>query len=224
MAVTTTCAAAYNPAINPTDFTTAQGRPNRIGNPYLPLPPGTTWTYRGEEDNDPEVDVVSVTHQTKAILGVTTTVVQDTVSIDGTLAEATSDWYAQDDRGAVWYFGEDSKEYDSHGHVTSAAGSWQAGVKGAKPGVVMEARPAVGDTYRQEFAKGEAEDMATVLSLSERVTVPVGSFANVVETKDFSCIESEQEHKFFAPGVGMIRSEIVKAGNERLLLASVKRS
>ena len=108
----------------------------------------------------------------------------------------------------MWYFGEDTKEYDTSGNVISTAGSFQAGANGAKAGIAMKAQPRAGDAYRQEFAPGIAEDMATVQSLSRNVTVRYGSFNdnNVLETKDSSCLGSGLgvERKYYAPGVGFV--------------------
>ena len=121
---------------------------------------------------------------------------------DGNLTEKTFDYYAQDKKGNVWYFGEDTKEYEN-GKVVSTKGSWEAGVDGAKPGFIMQADPKVGETYRQEYYEGEAEDMAKVLSLSESVTVPYGSFDQVLVTKEWTPLEPGLvEHKYYAPGVG----------------------
>jgi hypothetical protein len=166
-------------------------------------------------------DVVHVTHQTRTIQGVPAIAVRDQLTIDGRLAELTFDWYAQDRQGNVWYLGEDSEEYGKKGKV-STKGSWEPGVGGAKPGIIMEAQPKVRDTYRQEYARREAEDMATVLSLTEHVTVPYGSFDNVLQTREFSCIERGAEHKYYAPGVGDVLEVSVRGGHERLELKEIK--
>jgi hypothetical protein len=216
------CAADYDPVVDPANFTDEQGRPNQIDNTYLPLRSGTTFVYEGTEDGEPLRDVLEVTRRTKTIIGVTTTVVRDRVLLDGTLLEETFDWYAQDDRGNVWYFGEDSKDFDTEGNVISTHGSWKAGVDGAKPGVVMKAEPMSGDTYRQEYAPGVAEDMASVLSRSKRVTVPLGSFDDVLQTKDFTCLEAGNEHKYYAPGVGLVQAIVLSGGSEQIELVSVE--
>jgi hypothetical protein len=216
------CAAPYDPVIDPTDFINAHGRPNSIDNTYFPLRPGTTFVYDGAKDGEPQHDVFAVTRDTKVIVGVTTVVVHDTVLINGILEEDTFDWFAQDDQGNVWYFGEDTKEYDAQGNVISTTGSWEAGVNGAKPGIVMEAHPSAGDTYRQEFA-ADAQDMATVLSRSKHVTVAYGSFDRVVQTKEFSCIEAGSDHKYYAPGVGLVLVVAVSGGDERLELVTVSK-
>jgi len=193
-----------------------------IDNRFLPLEPGTTFIYREKADGETNRDVVAVTNQTKTILGVETVVVRDTATdAKGDLVEDTLDWYGQDKAGNVWYFGEDTKEY-KNGHVATTKGSWQAGVKGAKPGIVMEANPHPGNTYRQECASGVAEDAAKVLRLGESVTVPFGTFHNVLVTKDYTLLDSTVEHKQYAPCIGFVRSEMVKGGKEVAVLVDVQ--
>ena len=89
-----------------------------IDNPYTTLTPGTTFTYESVTEEGTEEDIVVVTNETKEILGVTATVVRDTVTLDGELIEDTFDWFAQDKEGNVWYLGEDTKEYEN-GEVVS---------------------------------------------------------------------------------------------------------
>src|SRR4051794_39862183 len=127
-----------------------------IDNPWMPWPRGTTWVFTGKTEDGTERTVVTVTDKTKVVQGVRTVVVHDVVHVDGKLLEDTDDWYAQDTAGNVWYFGEDTKEYD--GAKVDTSGSWEAGVDGAKAGIVMLAEPAPGKAYRQEYDKGEAED------------------------------------------------------------------
>jgi hypothetical protein len=196
----------YNPIINPADFVAT------INNTYFPLTPGTTYIYEGTTEKGNEHNEVYVTSNTKVILDVTCVEVRDTVTVDGNLVEDTLDWYAQDTAGNVWYFGENAVEYED-GLVVGLGGSWIAGVDGAKPGIIMEASPNVDDLYRQEFALGEAEDMAQVLSLSESVTVSYGSFTNCLETKEFSPLEPDAvENKFYAQGIGNIQTVDVVNG------------
>lgn len=206
----------YAPVINPADFVSG------VDNPYFPLKPGATLVYEGKTEKGNEHNEVAVLPETKVILGVTCVVVSDTVTVDGTLEEATIDWYAQDEQGNVWYFGEDSKEYEN-GKVVSTKGSWEAGVNGAQPGIVMEAHPAVGDTYRQEYYKGEAEDMAQVLSLTESATVPYGSYTDLVMTKDWSALETGNvEHKYYARGIGFILTQAVGGNGGQLSLVAIR--
>ena len=131
---------AYAPHIEPADFTT------KIDNEYFPLKPGTTFVYEGAAERGE----MTVTHDTKKVMGVECVVVDDRAWEDGKLIERTYDWFAQDKQGTVWYFGEDTKEYEN-GKVVSTKGSWEAGVDGAKPGIIMHADPKVGQSYRQEY-------------------------------------------------------------------------
>lgn len=201
-------------SIDPADFS------GTVDNPYFLLEPGTTYVYESE-DGTTRIEVV-VTSETKVIQGVTCVVVRDTVTEDGALVEDTFDWYAEDNEGNVWYFGEDTKEYED-GEVVSTAGSWQAGMSGAVPGIIMEADPKVGDRYQQEYLKGEAEDMAEVLAVDESVSVPFGSFTDVLKTKEWTPLEpAVEEEKLYAPGVGLVKVEVVKGGSgiEQLIQVS----
>lgn len=203
--------------VDPNDFV------REIDNPYLPLEPGTRLTYEGRGAEGAEEIVVEVTDETRKILGVTVTVVRDTVSRDGEVVEDTRDWFAQDREGNVWYFGEDSKELEN-GEVVSTEGSWEAGKDGARPGMVMKADPQVGDVYDQERAPGVAEDKGEVLSLDESVTVPYGSYDKVLKTKDTNPLEPDVvEHKFYAKGVGLLKEQEVKGGKDQAELVSVDR-
>jgi hypothetical protein len=194
--------------------------PLNIDNKYFPLKPGTTFIYKGTQEGDPTRDTIAVTNNVKVIDGVTTRVTHDTLYVKGVLSEFTDDWYAQDDSGNVWYMGEFTTDLSNSG---SHEGSWQAGVKGAKAGIIMEAQPKIGDTYQQEFAKGVAEDKATVLSLNEKVCVPYGCFSNVLKTKDFSPLEpSIVENKFYAQNTGDIREVSVQGESDESNLAQIK--
>ncbi len=206
---------SYNPVINPANFVA------EVDNQYFPLTPGTTFIYEGETEDGTERNEVYITHQTKEILGITCIVVSDRVWVDDELVEETSDLYAQDKDGNVWYFGEDSKEYED-GAVISTEGSWKAGVDDAKPGIIMKANPQVGDSYRQEYYEDEAEDMGEVLSLSESVTVPYGSYQKCLKTKDWTPLESDViEHKYYAPGVGFVKEIMVEGGSETIELIAI---
>ena len=186
-----------------------------IDNPYFPLTPGTTFFYRGESEGVPTRIETTVTFDTKVILGVTTTVVHDQAFEKGVLVEDTFDWYAQDVDGNVWYFGEDTKELDKDGNVISTEGSWEAGVDGAEPGIIMEANPQVGDRYHQEFYRGVAEDQAKVLQLDASICVRYGCFDNVLVTKEWTRLDpGVVDNKYYAPGVGFIYEINVKGGDE----------
>ena len=201
-----------------------EASPRPIDNPYLPLAPGSRWVCR-ETDTDGGVQrvVVKVTRRTKRIAtGVTARVVRDTVTEQGRLVEDTFDWYAQDRRGNVWYLGEDTKDYEK-GKVVSTAGSWEAGVNGARAGIAMPARPRPGLQYRQEHAPGAAEDTARVLSLDDQAEVPAGHFKRVLLTKDWNPLEPKVlEYKLYARGVGLVLALGVSGGGGREELLSFK--
>ena len=191
-----------------------------VDNPYMPWIPGTRWVFEGVSDGRHERNVVEVTDRTKAVMGVTTTVVHDQVFSDGELAEDTFDWYAQDSAGNVWYFGEDTAEY-KNGSVTSREGSWEAGVDGAQPGIVMLANPTVGERYHQEFRKGEAEDVGEVIALGKSVSVPYGDLNEVLVTADTTPLEPQiLEHKFYASGIGVVVERVISGGQEISRLVS----
>ncbi len=210
--------APYHPTIDPANFSEV------VNNPYFTLTPGTTFIYRSHDDEGMEINKVTVTDQTKKVMGVTTCVVWDRVWRNGELIEETYDWYAQDKEGNVWYFGEASLEHKK-GTVASTKGSWEAGVKGAQPGIVMHAHPRPGGSYRQEYKKGEAEDMGQVLSAKETVTVPAGTYKNCVKTQDWSAIEAGNiEHKYYSNEVGNVVLETESHDKKRLELFEVTRT
>ena len=187
--------AGYNPTLVAADFS------SKIDNKYLPFTPGTAYQHVDSDGNIVETTVLS---DTKLIVGVTCVVVHDTNKTPaGHLNEDTFDYYAQDKEGNVWYFGEDTKAYV--GNQVSTEGTWQAGDHCALPGIVMKANPKVGDSYRQEYLPGHAEDQAEVVSISETVTVPYGTFANCIETKEHTALApGDVENKYYCPGLGEV--------------------
>ena len=202
-------------AVNPSDFV------SHVDNPYYPLVPGTTSHFEGSVDR---IDIIFVTHEIKVICGVRCTVVRDRAIVNGLLSEDTFDWYAQDKAGNVWLFGEGSSHFDASGTVITTAGSWEAGVNGAAPGMIMPANPQVNQTYRQELAPGVAEDMATVLALDARVEVPFGTFFNCMQTRDFSPLNPGQaELNYYAPGIGLVRTVQTEGGDEWFELGGITR-
>jgi hypothetical protein len=209
------------PTFDPCNFS----NPQIVDNSYFSLTPGTTFTYQSETEEGTEKNIVIVTNETKEILGITTTVVWDRVWLDEELIEETFDWYAQDKEGNVWYMGEDSKEYEN-GKVVSTEGSWEAGVDGAKPGIIMEANPQVGDSYRQEYYPGHAEDAAKVVSLNETVTVPFGTFTDCLQTRDVNLLDPtlDEEDKYYCTNVGGVTLEVAIDSGERAELIDFQQS
>ena len=203
----------YHPKLDPAGFVAV------IDNPYLPLEPGSSWVYEGTVDNQRQRIEVVVRPERKKIMGIQATVVRDTVfGADGKPTEVTTDWFAQDASGNVWYLGEDSKDVEN-GKVTSTKGSWLAGVHGARPGITMLAAPIQGKAYRQEFFPGEAEDMAKVVSLGASARVAAGSYDKLVATREWTPLEPKNvEDKFYAPGVGNVLVELTSGEHGRMEL------
>ena len=196
----------------------------RVDNPWFPLTPGTTFVYRGVKDGKAARDVFKVLRTTKTIQGVRCTSVRDRLYLAGRLEERTTDWYAQDLRGNVWYFGEATAELDRAGHVTSTEGTWQAGRNGARAGIYMPAHPRVGQTGRQEYYKGHAEDHFAVVSVRASVSVPYLSSTRAVLTKEWTPLEpGTLDHKYYVRGVGTVKEVTVKGPLERDVLLSVRR-
>jgi hypothetical protein len=218
-AVPASTGGAYSPAIDPANFVA------KVDNRYFPLKPGTSLRYSGVSDDGVtrQTDVVLVTNRKKQVLGVDCTVVRDTVSEQGKPVERTYDWYAQDKQGNVWYFGEDSRS-PRHGRFVKDKDSWESGVDGAKPGIIMEGKPKRGDAYRQEYYVGHAEDQARVLGGGRVVRTPYRRFARTLVTVERSALEpGAREKKYYAAGVGEIKSKVVKGGREAFALVSVRR-
>ncbi|MCA9821555.1 MAG: hypothetical protein KC470_03030 [Dehalococcoidia bacterium] len=196
-----------------------------VDNAYFPLRPGqrTVLSAKGEEDGEPftERSELSVLKRGgPTILGVRATVQRDRAFEDGLLVEDTFDYYAQDRAGNVWYLGEDSTEY-ADGKAVSKHGSWEAGVDGALAGIIMQANPAVGQAYRQEYYKDEAEDLAKVIAVGGSQSITFGDFDEVVTIQEWTPLEpAVVENKFFAPGVGAILEEKVLGEEGRVELVS----
>jgi len=208
--------------VNGADFVSGQS----IDNPFLPWKPGTTFTYTNADNT--VIDTETVLSKTTKIAGVDTTVVLDEVkdAKTGQVLEHTLDHYAQDTNGNVWYFGEESKEFEN-GKLVSKD-SWKAGIQGAEPGIIMEARPQVGDSYDQENAPGVgnsphiAQDHAEVTSLAGSATVPAGHFTNLLVTLETSPLEpGAAENKYYSAGIGEVfGNDLVTGEQERLVSVS----
>jgi hypothetical protein len=203
--------------VDPNDFV------RHVDNPWFPLKPGTTYRHVGSKEGERAVDVFKVSHQTKQVLGVTTTVVVDKLYVHGRLEEIAHDWYAQDRKGNVWYFGETIREFNSEGKEIPAQGAWQAGVDGARAGIVMPVRPRVGYEFRPEYYKGQAEDRYRILDLSAKVKTPYRTFSRVLVMSERSRLEpGVLGLKFHARGFGQIKESVAKGPHETLRLVSVK--
>jgi len=204
-------------ALEPEDFTT------KIDNPYFPLEPGTRWTYLETDEKGEELKVVVVvTRETRKMAnGITARVVRDTVTQNGKVVEDTNDWYAQDAEDNVWYMGEDTAEFEN-GKISSRHGSFEAGVDGALPGIIMPADPESGISYRQEYYKDQAEDNGEILSTNEMADVPFGHFEDMLLEKNTITIEPDVlEYKLYAKGVGMVLALGISGGGGREELVKI---
>ena len=191
-------------------FFNATGWSDVVDNALMPLSHGMTWTYKGAKSGTQVLVRTAVQRHTKVVDGVRCITVLDRAFQDGKLAENTLDYYAQDTQGNVWYFGEKSQKID-RGRVVSTAGSWMAGVNGAQPGIIMQAAPAVGQSYFQEYAAGVAQDQAEVLTAS----------TNFVQTREFTMLEPDStEVKFYAAGIGVVKQHSLTGEPESLQLVS----
>jgi hypothetical protein len=206
--------------LNPADFTAD------ISHPYWPMKPGTRWTYRDvdEKGEVQEVVIVATPATKKLANGITARVVRDTVRSEGDLVEDTFDWYAQDSAGNVWYLGEDTAEFEN-GKIATRSGSFEAGTGGALPGILLPAEPQVGQKYRQEYLKGEAEDNGEVLATGQLVEVPTGRYSNALLTRDTSTLEpAVVEYKLYAPGIGPVLALDISGGAAREELVKIDKA
>jgi hypothetical protein len=205
--------------LNPADFTT------NIDHPYWPIKPGSRWVYRefDSEGTEQRVDVTVLRKTKKVASGVEAAIVHDKVTEGDQLVEDTFDWYAQDRDGNVWYLGEHTTEYEN-GKPTTTEGSWESGRDGGQAGIIVPAKPEPGQTYRQEYYKGHAEDTAEVVGVREQAEVPFGHFRHVLMTKDLNSLEPKfLELKFYARGVGPVLSIGVSGGSDREELLSYRK-
>lgn len=206
--------------LNPAEFTAD------ISHPYWPMKPGTRWTYRDvdEKGEVQHVVIVATTATKKLANGITARVVRDTVRSEGDLVEDTFDWYAQDSAGNVWYLGEDTAEFEN-GKIVTRSGSFEAGAGGALPGILLPAEPQVGQKYRQEYLKGEAEDNGEVLGTNQLVEVPTGRYSDALLTRDTTSLEpTVVEYKLYAPGIGPVLALDISGGASREELVKIDKA
>ena len=185
----------YNPVIHPNDFTT------HITNPYFRMPIGKKMVYEAITEEGTERIETLIPGWTKEIMGVETLVFWDRVYLDGELIEDTRDYIAQDKEGNVWYFGENVDNY-VNGLLANHHGAWIGGIDGALPGIWMKANPKVRDEYRQEYYKGEAEDLGRVDAIDERITTPAGTFSECIKIFEWTPLESATGYKYHSKVAG----------------------
>jgi len=207
---------SYMPDVGVARFTNSA----TITNPYFPAAEGKKYVYEGQsEDGLERVEEQRLT-STKTIMGITCIIVHFKEYLNNELIEETWDWYAQDNDGNVWYFGEAVDNYGPNGILQDHGGSWEAGVDGAQPGMIMPANPQTGFAYREEYYFNHAEDRAEILATGLTITIPLGTYLNCVQTKNWTELEPDQlEHKFYAPGIGMVKEINVTDKTEIVLKA-----
>ncbi len=175
---------------------------DRGSNTYMILEPGYKLVLVDGKDSL----TITVLDETKVVDGVRTRIMEERETKGGKLEEVSRNYFAVDKAaGDIYYFGEDVDMYDTKGNITGHEGSWLSGVNGAHFGLMMPGQPKVGDRYYQEIAPGVALDRAEIVSLTEKVKVPAGTFKDCLKTRESSGIEKGVEEKLFAPGVGLLR-------------------
>ena len=208
----------YRPEVLLSNFTNS----TNITNPLFPVEVGKKYIYEGETTDGLEHIEEQRLNTTKVILGVTCIKVNFKAYVNGILIEEAEDWYAQDNDGNVWYFGEHVDNYDTDGTLLDHDGSWEAGVHNAKPGIIMLTDPQVGDAYREEYYFRHAEDEAEVLETGITVITDFGTFNDCIKTKNWTRLEPDViEHKFYAPGYGLVK-EVNLTDNTEIILIDIQ--
>jgi hypothetical protein len=178
----------------------------KVDHPLVPLTTIRRTVFEGRE-GDTKLRVESrVLKRTTRVAGVRVSIVKVREFEDGELVERTADYFAQDGKGRVWYFGERVDDIEN-GKVIGHEGQWLAGKKGAKPGLFMPAKPTVGQVFEQERAPGVAEDRSKVVAVGLGVTTPAGRFGDCIKTRDFAPLDRKTEFKFYCAGVGLVREK-----------------
>ena len=217
-----TAASAPRVAARPPAAIDPAGFVRHVDNPWFPLPPGRTLRYRGEKDGVRGTDVFAVTHRTRRILGVTTTVVHDRVLAHGRRHRGHAGLLRAGPARDVWYFGEDTKELDRRGRVTSREGTWRAGVHGARAGIFMPGRPAGRPGLPPGAPEGPRGGPLQDRQPPRDGEGPRAHSHRAMKTHEWTPLEpGVLDVKLYARGLGTVLEQTVKGGNERWALASV---
>ena len=207
---------SYKPDVSPSKFTSS----TNLTNTYFQYAPGKKYILEGQTADGLERTEEQRLSTTKTILGITCIEVEFKGYLNGILIEKAIDWYAQDNGGNVWYFGEAVDNYNSNGTLKDHNGSWEAGVDGAQPGTIMPANPQAGMAYREEYYFNHAEDRAEITATGLTVIIPFGTFTTCIKTRNWTELEpSLNENKFYAPGIGLVKEIDVKDNAEIRLIS-----
>ena len=182
----------------------AQAKPP--ANPWQPLTPGLQSVARGFVNAGsrrlPHTRVYTVTDVVKVINGVRSVAVLDQDIDGGQIVEEAIDYLSIDAKGTVWYRGSYTEGFEG-GRSVSALDGWLDGRQGAKAGIFMPAKPRAGSpSYYQQQVPGQEATTAQVAKTNQTKCVPFRCFGKVVVI-----LEGGEEYKYFAPGVGGIRTE-----------------
>ena len=171
--------------------------------PYLPIQPGKVLKLAHGKDRL----TISILPDTKTVDGVTTCVLEEREEKDGHLIEVSRNFFATDrTTGDVYYFGEEVDNYKD-GRIINHESAWRAGVKGARFGLMIPGQPKPGDRFYQEIAPKVALDRVEIVSVDETVKTPAGTFHHCVHLRETTPLEPDVSHKYYAPGVGMIKDD-----------------
>ena len=172
-------------------------------NPYITMQPGRVLTLR----NGVDTLVVAVLPGTREVDGVTAGILEERETKGGKLVEVSRNLFATDkNTGDVYYFGEDVDNYKD-GEIVGHESAWRAGVGGARFGLMIPATPTVGQRFFQELAPNVAMDRVEVVSTNAIVKTPAGTFEHCVHLRETTPLESDVSHKYYAPGVGIIKDD-----------------
>ena len=207
-----TLAPTASPPTSATAVKRASKYTAKVDHPLVPLTTVRHTEFEGREGDTQTRLVSRVLDKTTRIAGVRVAIVDVRELEDGELVEHTKDYYAQDQKGRVWYFGERVDDIEK-GKVVGHEGEWLAGKGKAKPGLFMPAEPKVGRVFEQERAPGVAEDRSKVVAVGLEVGTRAGQFDDCIRTRDYAPLDKNTEFKLYCPGVGLVRE---KARDARL--------
>ena len=172
-------------------------------NPFITMQPGRVLRLKHGIDTL----TVTILPDTQEVDGVRAGVLEERETKNGRLVEISRNFFATDrGTGDVYYFGEDVDNFKD-GKIISHDSAWRAGVLGARFGLMIPAKPLAGQRFFQEIAPKVAMDRVEVVSIDETVKTPAGTFAHCVHLRETTPLERDVSHKYYAPGVGMIKDD-----------------